>query len=255
MNADLDSKRKDIELHKHLSTEYIEKRYIQEYSKCYQDNWNEELMHLLPNHKNINVLDLGCGTGILLRRLDKSFNNYGLDISLDMLKYARSTDTGDNLIQGDCEQLPFFDNIWNVVISRSAIHHVPFPEKAFDEIYRSLAKDGVLIISEPCIDSIMIRLIRYVLYKDEKKFSDAHKAFRSQDLIKSMEKSGFTITKTKNFGYIAYPLCGFPDFVSILNYIPFSVYITKLLIFIDKLLSFIPIIKGQSWHIIIVAKK
>lgn len=260
MNSSTDSKKEDIELHKHLSEEYVEKRYNQGYSKCYQDKWNEELIRLLPESGNVNVcnintLDLGCGTGILLRSLNSLYNrNYGLDISRDMLKYAQNIDNS-NLVQGDCERLPFFDNTLDIIISRSAIHHTPYPEKVFEDIYRTLVKGGTLVISEPCIDSIIIRFIRYLLYKDRKKFSDDHRAFRSQDLIKLMEKSGFTIIKTKNFGYMAYPLCGFPDFVSIFNYVPFNIHFTKLLTFIDKLLSFVPVIKGQSWHIIIMAKK
>lgn len=251
----MNSKKKDMELHKHLSKDYIEKRYIQEYSKYYQNYWNEELISLLSIPNDVNILDLGCGTGILLQNLDKLDYSFGLDISRDMLMHARNDNIERNLIQGDCEQLPFFDNTWKAVISRGTIHHVPYPEKVFGEVYRSIDKDGILIISEPCMDSIFIKLIRTILYKNEKKFSDEHKSFMSKDLEKLIKESGFTITKIKNFGYIAYPLCGFPDFVPLLNHIPFNIYITKLLIFIDKLLQFMPIIRRQSWHIIIVAKK
>lgn len=252
----MDHKKKDVELHRHLSKEYVDKRYFQEYSKDYHSNWNEEIVSLLPEDNNSKVLDFGCGTGILLQRINKSIkSNFGLDISFDMLKYALIICPNSNLIIGDGEQMPFPGNTWDSVISRGAIHHCPAPQKALKEIYRSLKPGGILILSEPCIDSIMIQLIRVILYKNNKKFSEIHRAFKSKCLVKMLLESGFEVIKVKRFGYIAYPLCGFPDFIPLLDHIPFNRHLTKFLILMDKLFSHIPVIQEQGWQIIIVAKK
>ena len=249
-------KKEDIGLHEHLSKEYVDKRYIQEYSKYYQKHWNGKLISLLPQDLDFNVLDFGCGTGILLQDIDKLYkSSCGLDISRHMLEYARNTCKNSDLIIGDGEQLPFFDETWNAVVCRGAVHHIPNPQKALNEMYRILTPGGALVISEPSIDSILMRLIRILLYKNSKKFSKGHKAFKSKHLTKILQKSGFTVIEVKFFGYIAYPLCGFPDFIPLLNYIPFNRYITKLLILLDKLLSYIPLVRKQSWQVIILAKK
>ena len=179
-----------------------------------------------------------------------------MDISYEMLRNAKNWIRESDLIVGDIETLPFSEGSLDVIVCRGSLHHVPLPQKALDEIYKSLKKGGSLILSEPCIDSIIIRFIRKILYKKSDKFGENHKAFRSIDLEEMLINSGFMIEKTKPFGYFAYPLCGFPDFIPLLNYVPFSKHITKFLISFDKFLSHIPIMENSwHWHIIILAKK
>lgn len=247
---------KDIDLHKHLSNEYKYKRYTKQYSKCYHHHWNRILISLLPKDYQSKILDFGCGIGILLQSLDKLYeSSFGIDISKDMLKYAHIECKNSYLIEGDGEHLPFLSETWDAIVCRGALHHIPSTEKAIEEIYRVLIPGGRFVVSEPCIDSTLMQLIRTKSYKNSNKFSETHKAFTSEYLIKILQKSGFKITKVKYFGYLAYPLCGFPDFIPLLNDIPFSIQLCKLLISFDKLLSHIPIIRKQNWQIIIVAEK
>jgi ubiquinone/menaquinone biosynthesis C-methylase UbiE len=250
------SKEKEIELHKFLSREYVDKRYATGYSMLYHDYWNEEIISFLPSKKDTKILDCGCGTGILLKDLDKLYkSSCGLDISYEMLSDAQNGVCESDLIVGDIETLPFSEGSLDVIVCRGSLHHVPLPQKALNEIHKSLKKGGSLVISEPCIDSIIIRFIRKILYKKSNKFGENHKAFASIDLEEMLNTSGFTIEKTKPLGYFAYPLCGFPDFIPLLNYVPFSKYITKFLISFDKFLSRIPIIKKYGWQAIILARK
>jgi ubiquinone/menaquinone biosynthesis C-methylase UbiE len=250
------SKEKEIELHKSLSREYVDKRYATNYSMLYQDYWNGELISFLPNSKDDIILDCGCGTGILLKDLDKLYkSSCGLDISYSMLRKAQNWARGTDLIVGDIETLPFSEESLDAVVCRGSLHHVPSPQKALYVIHKSLKKGGSLVLSEPCIDSVFIRFIRKILYKKTAKFGESHNAFTSIHLEEMLNKSGFAIEKTKPLGYLAYPLCGFPDFIPLLNYVPFCKYITNFLIAFDKILSHIPKIKTQSWHMIILAKK
>jgi ubiquinone/menaquinone biosynthesis C-methylase UbiE len=145
------SKEKEIELHKSLSREYVDKRYATEYSMLYQDYWNRELISFLPNSKDDIILDCGCGTGILLKDLDKLYkSSCGLDISYSMLKKAQNWARGSDLIVGDIETLPFSEESLDAVVCRGSLHHVPFPQKALYEIHKSLKKGGSLVLSEPC---------------------------------------------------------------------------------------------------------
>ena len=49
-----------------------------------------------------------------------------------------------DLITGDCENLPYEDNLFDMVYTFGAIHHTPNMEKAVDEIYRVLKPGGVV---------------------------------------------------------------------------------------------------------------
>ncbi len=56
------------------------------------------------------ILDLACGAGRHLRELrDVGFEAIGLDLSLTLLRSARSTAEADPLVRGDMRKLPFAD--------------------------------------------------------------------------------------------------------------------------------------------------
>ncbi len=73
------------------------------------------------------VLDLGCGTGFLLREL----NAVGLDLSKAMLLRA----SGKRFC-GDAHSLPFRDNVFDWVVSLSLLQDVPDPERVVREARR-----------------------------------------------------------------------------------------------------------------------
>ena len=69
--------------------------------------------------KNL-ILDLGCGTGFSLNILkEKNFKAFGVDLSLEMLKYAIRK--GFLVANADMKHLPFKDESFNGLISISAI--------------------------------------------------------------------------------------------------------------------------------------
>jgi len=85
------------------------------------------------------VLDVGCGTGLLLERL--LCYCVGLDLSLGMLKAAKARGRvrhGD-LVCGDAEQMPFRDSSLRTVYSVTVLHEAPL---ALDEILRVLKQEG-----------------------------------------------------------------------------------------------------------------
>ena len=56
--------------------------------------WHSWQERVLP-HARGRVLDLGCGTGVLLRRLSDRGDAVGLDLSLEMLARASGRQEGD----------------------------------------------------------------------------------------------------------------------------------------------------------------
>ncbi|HDZ77043.1 MAG TPA: class I SAM-dependent methyltransferase, partial [Candidatus Omnitrophica bacterium] len=77
---------KEIELHRRLVKHY-RYRYGFEFSKLFQRYWNKQIIRMVPTETNIKVLDLGCGSGLLLSELSDKYNFVvGLDLSNEMLK-------------------------------------------------------------------------------------------------------------------------------------------------------------------------
>lgn len=92
-------------------------------------------------------LDVGCGTGLLLRELP--VGTIGLDINPWAVRMAKKHVPNVEVVVGDAEKLPFRDKVFSTIICTESLEHMPKPKKALKEIYRILQHGGKLIGSVP----------------------------------------------------------------------------------------------------------
>ena len=117
------------------------------------------------------VLDVGCGTGALLKNFSGvcEINGYGIDIAEKMIEEAKKKCPQMDFQIARCDNLPFADNTFDVVTACMAYHHYDNKEGFAKEAARVLKPGGVLYIADPrfpwlirkTINSIL-RLIRIV---------------------------------------------------------------------------------------------
>ncbi len=90
------------------------------------------------------VLECGCGTGLILERL-KGFakSAKGIDLSPGMLELAKSR--GLDVCEGSVTELPFADESFDVTCSYKVLAHVPDIGKALKEMARVTRKGGVIL--------------------------------------------------------------------------------------------------------------
>lgn len=102
--------------------------------------------------KFTNVLDVGFGTGEILRQIIKKYPNknyYGIDISEKMLEKAHEKlQDKAKLSLGDSENLPYKDNKFDLILCNDSFHHYPNPIKAMKELFRVLKPGAYLILSD-----------------------------------------------------------------------------------------------------------
>ncbi len=98
------------------------------------------------------ALDLGCGTGEMIRLLleaDPGRKLFGLDLSEEMLSVARAKLQGRAaLTVGDSERLPYPDGMFDVVYCNDSFHHYPAPEKVLGEVSRVLRPGGTFLLGD-----------------------------------------------------------------------------------------------------------
>ncbi|SHJ25597.1 class I SAM-dependent methyltransferase [Pseudobutyrivibrio xylanivorans] len=106
------------------------------------------------------LLDCGCGTGpmiSLLHEKDSTKHYTGLDITPKMIEVAKAKNLrGVDWVVGDCENLPFEDNSFDVIICSNSFHHYPKPQKFFDSVKRVLRPNGRLILQDYTAPSIVL---------------------------------------------------------------------------------------------------
>lgn len=126
-----------------------------------QNSLSEELLDkLLREGKNYEaILDIGCGTGSLLKMLEKSFPESviaGFDISREMAMIARRRNL--NSFVADASILPFKNETFDLVLSSAVYQWVFNLGEAFKETERVLKKDGYFMFS--CFGSRTLQELR-----------------------------------------------------------------------------------------------
>ncbi|MEE2789019.1 MAG: class I SAM-dependent methyltransferase [Myxococcota bacterium] len=97
---------------------------------------------LEPHCPGADVLEVGCGTGLILQRVAPIARRaVGLDISPRMLERARQR--GLDTVEGTATELPFEDGSFDLVYSFKVLAHVEEIQVALGEIARVLRPGGL----------------------------------------------------------------------------------------------------------------
>jgi len=108
------------------------------------DRWRRELAAGV----NGRVLEVGCGTGLMLRHYPARTQLAALDPAPDSLTKARSRFPDIPLVNGTAEKLPFQDASFDYVVSSLVFCSVDHPLAGLNEIRRVLKPDGALLMLE-----------------------------------------------------------------------------------------------------------
>jgi SAM-dependent methyltransferase len=100
------------------------------------------------------VLDVGCGTGYLLRQLDArcpdAVELTGVDPAPAMIAAARAAAAGGRLewLEGTAEELPFPDGAFDLVVSTTSFDHWADQRAGLGECARVLAPGGRFVLTD-----------------------------------------------------------------------------------------------------------
>lgn len=152
-------------------------------------------------NRNMYVLELACGTGILSVQLAGNVKLLeATDFSEEMIKQAKQKCHSSRLhfsVQ-DATALPYAPETFDAVIISNALHIMPSPEKALEEIRRVLKPDGILIAPTfTAAGSVFGRLKIRVM--ELSGFRVFHK-WKPQEYLDFLRASGFTVTGSKVYG-------------------------------------------------------
>jgi len=198
-----------VSSHPLVTTAIDKKAVINNFSKCassyeeYADIQNllaDELFLEISRDGVVgDVLDVGCGTGRLLDKINKAFphiKTIGLDLSFGMTKIAYAK--GVVTLVSEAEELPFGNNVFDLVISNAVYQWVSDLESAFREVDRILKHGGVFSFN--CFGHKTLQELR-------SSFGIKENIFPTSEQIKlSLKKVGFssikinTIEQSKDFG-------------------------------------------------------
>lgn len=102
---------------------------------------------LLPQGE---VLDAGCGTGVIASRLaDRDYDVTGLDPSDGMLEHLRQRDPRVEAVHGSATAMPFADGRFDLTFCVAVMHHIADPQEvneALVEMVRVTRPGGLVLV-------------------------------------------------------------------------------------------------------------
>ncbi|MBQ9603959.1 MAG: class I SAM-dependent methyltransferase [Firmicutes bacterium] len=120
------------------------------YKMCKKDY--PDILAELEKEPFNDLLDCGCGTAPVISLLTEKYpeKHYtGIDLTPEMIKAAKAKKLDNTVfVLGDCENLPFEENSFDVVICSQSFHHYPNPQDFFNSVYKVLCPNGRLILRD-----------------------------------------------------------------------------------------------------------
>ena len=177
--------------------------------------WRKRAVQHIHNNP-MKVLDIATGTGEFAITTAKYTTAHitGIDISSKMIEIGKRKIKNKKLTSrislqiGDAEKLKFENNSFDVITAGFGIRNLENMNQGIAECYRTLKKDGILLILEPSTPSLpflkqiyrlyfsyLVPLIGGVISRDKHAYQYLHdsvKEFpRKQDFLKKLSAKGF----------------------------------------------------------------
>ncbi len=173
--------------------------------KTKREYW-QRYIDLLKRHVDLNpgdkILDIGCGPCGLINQLSQE-KRYGLDSLIDYYLKEFDMPKEVNWVRGYGENIPFKDNLFDIVICTNVLDHTQDPEMVLAEINRILKEDRFLL----CTVSTYSRWLKQAIVLLEKiNMGDIlHPyTFTSWGVEAIIKKAGFkTVGTSENIGALA----------------------------------------------------
>lgn len=130
--------------------------------------------------KNLNILDAGCGDGVISEPLSK-MGNFVTSVELPGIINLAPKTRVPFAMAGDIEQLACASGVFDLVVASEVVEHLWNPESFFTEANRVLKQGGYLIVETPEGEGSL----NY----------DSHRNYFTIEILKQMLKDKFVFCK------------------------------------------------------------
>ena len=147
--------------------------------------------------KEINILDVGCGSGLMLEKLSEYGTVYGMDFSDEAIKFSGEIFAGEIRKGALPNEVPFEDNFFDLIVALDVIEHIDEDIDSLKTIKTKLKKGGKAIITVPAY---------MFLWSEFDEINQHKRRYTVSDLKNKLEKSGLGINKISYYNTFLFPI-------------------------------------------------
>ena len=141
----------------------------------------------LPDWREKTILDAGCGTGAILKKLGNPGKNVGVDLAPEAISFCQKRGL-PNVQQANICAMPFADASFDAAICSSVLYHqwVEDVTGAVRELQRVLRPGGLLLLNVPAFE---------FLHSAHDEAVMTARRFRKNEIRSLLLENGFTIRR------------------------------------------------------------
>jgi 2-polyprenyl-3-methyl-5-hydroxy-6-metoxy-1,4-benzoquinol methylase len=149
--------------------------------------------------KNIKlkILDIGCGSGVMLTALEKLGQTFGMDMSDEAISFSKEIFNGKVEKGFLPDQLPYEPDFFNLITALDVIEHIDQDVESLQVIYSLLNSEGKAIITVPAY------LFLWSKFDD---LNEHKRRYTLTELRTKLITAGFTIEKISYYNTLLFPI-------------------------------------------------
>lgn len=167
--------------------------FYEDYYRHEQNHWwfrwrydlITKLVSSLKTTETFRILDAGCGTGQMTRKLEAIGEAFGLDYAQEAIAFASSRGVR-KLVRGSITAPPFAPGSFDCVLALDVIEHVEDDMGILVSLFDIIKPGGHLIITVPAFDA---------LWSEHDVINDHKRRYRAPHLRRLIEEAGFEVDR------------------------------------------------------------
>jgi SAM-dependent methyltransferase len=183
----------------------MQKDFYAEYFKIEDRHWwfvgrRKIILRLLKKHlpasehSMLQIVDVGCGTGTMLRHLMRFGHAQGLEADSEAIQFCRMRGL-ENVQQLVGTRLPFEDESLDLVTMFDVLEHIAEHKSAVSEAHRVLKSGGFFMATVPAYQ---------FLWGAQDEISHHKRRYVARRLRNVLQSSGFRVTRLSYFNSILF---------------------------------------------------
>jgi SAM-dependent methyltransferase len=149
-----------------------------------------------PEGRSRQILDVGCGTGTLLRYLARYGDAQGVDVDEQAIAYCHARGV-HNVQLFDGSKLPFGESRFDLVTLLDVLEHIEDDKGTLEEIRRVLRPGGMLMVAVPAY--------RF-LWGPQDEISNHRRRYIAPQMRRLLGEAGFRVRRLSYFNTFLFPV-------------------------------------------------